>query len=169
MQSKLQLEGFESETALEDAIKKLEANLKRARKKEVDGEDPEPAVRPLTFSRLASDLMPILRLAGGTDLSTTGHTRRRREPFNTSYNAVTLMSFYLCDQLDEEGLKEKRKQKLLKAGFEARVRARREKEREKGEREAEERRELEERERDLPGWAGKLRREHEVRPTAVDS
>ena len=66
-------------------------------------------------------------------------------------------------QLDEEGLKEKRKQRLLKAGWEARARARKEKMREREEKEAEERREAEERERDLDGWADKLRREHEVR------
>lgn len=50
----------------------------------------------------------------------------------------------------------------MKAGFEARARARREKEREKEEREAEERREIEERESDLSGWASRLRKEHAV-------
>ncbi|KAG6331984.1 hypothetical protein ID866_7104 [Astraeus odoratus] len=64
--------------------------------------------------------------------------------------------------LDEDGLKEKKKQKLLKAGFEARARARREKEKEREEREAEERREEEERENDFEGWAGRLRREQEA-------
>lgn len=66
------------------------------------------------------------------------------------------------DQLDEESLKEKKKQKLLKAGFEARARARREKEREKEEKEREEKKEEEEREEDLGGWARKLRQEQEV-------
>ena len=65
-------------------------------------------------------------------------------------------------QLDEEGLKEKKKQKLLKAGLEARARARREKEREKEEKEREERREEEEREMDLAGWSKRLRQEQEV-------
>jgi actin-related protein 5 len=60
-------------------------------------------------------------------------------------------------------LKEKKKQKLLKAGFEARARARREKEREKEEKERGERREEEEREMDLTGWSTKLRQEQEVR------
>ncbi|KZT24689.1 actin-like protein Arp5p [Neolentinus lepideus HHB14362 ss-1] len=75
-------------------------------------------------------------------------------------------SFPLVDvpdeELDEEGLKEKKKQRLLKAGFDARARARREKEREKEEREAEERMDDEERERDLAGWASKLRNQHEA-------
>ena len=65
--------------------------------------------------------------------------------------------------MDEESLKEKKKQKLLKAGFDARARARREKEREKEEREREEKKEEEEREEDLGGWARKLRQEQEVR------
>jgi actin-related protein 5 len=60
-------------------------------------------------------------------------------------------------------LKEKKKQKLLKAGFEARARARREKEREKEEKEREEKKEEEEREEDLGGWARKLKQEQEVR------
>jgi actin-related protein 5 len=51
----------------------------------------------------------------------------------------------------------------MKAGFEARLRARREKEREKALREDEARREHEERDRDLRGWAARVRGEHEVR------
>ena len=50
----------------------------------------------------------------------------------------------------------------MKAGFEARARARREKEREKEERDAEEKRENEERENDLSGWAYRMRKEHEA-------
>ena len=65
-------------------------------------------------------------------------------------------------QLDEEALKEKKKQKLMKAGYEARERAKREKEREREERAAEEKREEEERDRDLSGWAAKMRREQET-------
>ena len=51
----------------------------------------------------------------------------------------------------------------MKAGWEARQRARREKEREREAREADERREAEEREQDLEAWAERLRKEHEVR------
>lgn len=50
----------------------------------------------------------------------------------------------------------------MKAGYDARIRAKREKEREKEERELQVKREEEEREQDLDGWANKLRREHEV-------
>lgn len=68
----------------------------------------------------------------------------------------------LSFQLDDEGLKEKKKQKLLKAGFEARARARREKDREREEREREEKKEEEERELDLVGWSKKMKQEQEV-------
>jgi len=64
--------------------------------------------------------------------------------------------------LDEEGLKEKKKQKLLKAGYEARVRARKEKEKEREEKEREEKREEDERENDFKGWSRRLWEEHAV-------
>ncbi|KNZ80015.1 Actin-like protein arp5 [Termitomyces sp. J132] len=114
---KLQEEGFDDEAGFDETIKKLENDLKKARKKEAEGED------------------------------------NMEEP-----------SFPLVDvpdaDLDEEGLKEKRKQRLMKAGFEARVRAKREKEREKAEKE-EERKEEEERDMDLEGWSRKMRQEQE--------
>ena len=50
----------------------------------------------------------------------------------------------------------------MKAGYDARERARKEKEREREEKEAHERREEEERNEDLQGWALKMRKEHEV-------
>lgn len=50
----------------------------------------------------------------------------------------------------------------MKAGYDARQRAKREKEREREEREADERREKDQRERDLAGWSEKLKREHAV-------
>lgn len=77
-----------------------------------------------------------------------------------------LFSYFISltntNKLDEEQLKEKKKQKLMKAGYEARERARREKEREREEKEAEERREERERNLDLRGWAARVRKEHEV-------
>ncbi|KAF6751257.1 chromatin remodeling complex subunit [Ephemerocybe angulata] len=118
--ARLSAEGFESEAALEDTIKKLDVYVKKARKKEA-GEVDEPMEEP---------------------------------------------SFPLVDvpdeELDEEGLKEKKKQKLLKSGWEFRVRARKEKEREREEREREAKREEEERETDLAGWSSKMRKEQET-------
>ncbi|KAG8730833.1 Nuclear actin-protein involved in chromatin remodeling, partial [Ceratobasidium sp. 428] len=105
-QHRIRTEGFDSEEALENTIKKLENDLKKARKKEGEEMDDAP--------------------------------------------------------LDEDGIKEKRRQKLLKAGYEARIRARKEKEAARKEKEEEERRELEERTLDPAGWAAKLREDHEL-------
>lgn len=116
----LQIEGFEDDAALDETIKKLEVDVKRARKKDPDGQD----------------------------------------------DVIEEPSFPLIDvpdaDLDEEGIKEKKKQKLMKAGFDARARARREKEKEREEKEAEERREEEERENNFDDWAARLRREQEA-------
>ncbi|THH11359.1 hypothetical protein EW145_g709 [Phellinidium pouzarii] len=92
--------------------------------------------------------------------------RRKRDSADGDDQEEEEPSFPLLDtpdeELDEEAMKEKRKQKMMKAGWEARVRMRREKERERDEKDAEERRELEERERDLGGWAERLRKEHDA-------
>ncbi|KAL0570121.1 Actin-related protein 5, partial [Marasmius crinis-equi] len=125
-QNKLQTEGFDDEQTLDETLKKLDADLKRARKKEAGG------------------------LAGGA-----GDDLPEEPP-----------SFPLADvpddQLSEDSLKEKKKQKLLRAGFEARARARKEKERERAERELSEAREKEEREADPGAWGRKMRGEQEA-------
>lgn len=65
--------------------------------------------------------------------------------------------------LNEEDLKEKRRQRLMKAGYDARIRAKAEREVDKA-RLAEEKRIDEERRRDdMAGWLREVRREHEVR------
>ncbi|KAJ7924371.1 chromatin remodeling complex subunit [Mycena leptocephala] len=117
---KLQTEGFDDDDALDETIKKLESDLKKARKKEAAADGGEDAEEP-TF--------PLVDVPDA--------------------------------DLDEDGLKEKKKQKLMKAGFEARARARREKEREREEREKEDRKEEEERQGDLGGWVRKMRSEQE--------
>lgn len=65
------------------------------------------------------------------------------------------------DQLDEDGVKEKRKQRLMRAGYEARLRAKAEKEEEHRLAEAEIKKDDEERLNDPRGWASKKRREYE--------
>ncbi|KAF5382806.1 hypothetical protein D9757_007261 [Collybiopsis confluens] len=121
---KLQSEGFDDDAMLDETIKKLDGDVKKARKKEAG--------------------------ASGMDVD---------EPLEEP-------SFPLVDvpdaDLDEEGIKEKKKQKLLKAGVEARARARKEKEREREEKEREEKKEEDERETDLVGWSQKLRGEQET-------
>lgn len=65
------------------------------------------------------------------------------------------------DQLDEEGIKEKKKQRLLKAGYDARLRAKAEKEEEKRLIELQLKKDDDERINDPRGWAAKKRKEYE--------
>ncbi|EIW86258.1 chromatin remodeling complex subunit [Coniophora puteana RWD-64-598 SS2] len=117
--SVLRGEGFDDEDSFEQTLKKLEADIKRGRKKDTDVE--EPAEEP-TF--------PLLDVPDA--------------------------------DLDEDQLKEKKKQRLLKAGYDARLKARREKEKEREEKEAEERREEDERENNFGEWSRRLRAEQEA-------
>lgn len=70
------------------------------------------------------------------------------------------------DQLDAEQIKEKRKQRLLKANYDARMRAKEEKQRELERQAEEELKNAEWRERDLDGWIAHHREE---RGKLVDS
>ncbi|POY73163.1 hypothetical protein BMF94_3793 [Rhodotorula taiwanensis] len=74
-------------------------------------------------------------------------------------------SFPLIDvpdhQLNEEDLKEKRKQKLMKAGYDARIRLKAEKDQERRRVEEERRRDEELRLNDFPKWLQGLREQHE--------
>lgn len=65
-------------------------------------------------------------------------------------------------QLNEEDLKEKRKQKLMKAGYDARIRLKAEKDQERRRVEEERRRDEELRLNDFPKWLQGLREQHEV-------
>jgi actin-related protein 5 len=75
-------------------------------------------------------------------------------------------SFPLVDrpdeELDEEEIKEKRRQRLMKAGWEARVKLREEKRREKERLEEEVRLEEQEKATDPVGWARRMKEEQEV-------
>jgi actin-related protein 5 len=118
----LEADGFDDEAALEGTFKKLDAVVKKARRKqagEVEVEEPEE-----------EPTWPLLDVPD--------------------------------EELDEDQKKEKKKQRLLKAGYDARLRTREQKAVDAAERVAEEKKEEEERERDLDGWSNKLRREHEV-------
>jgi actin-related protein 5 len=68
------------------------------------------------------------------------------------------------DQLDEEGLKQKRQQRLMKSNYDARQRAKAEKEREKARIAEEERLDREKRETDLEGWVDERRTARQVNP-----
>jgi actin-related protein 5 len=66
------------------------------------------------------------------------------------------------DQLDEDGIKQKRQQRLMKSGYDARIRAKAEKEREKARIAEEERLDTEKRETDLEGWVDERRAQRQV-------
>ena len=74
-------------------------------------------------------------------------------------------SFPLIDvpdaELDEEGVKEKRRQRLLKAGYDARVRARAEKAEEERLQAEAEARELQEQREHPEQWLDKIRKQHQ--------
>jgi actin-related protein len=72
-------------------------------------------------------------------------------------------------ELNDEEIKEKRRQRLMKAGWEARIKAREEKRKESERQEEIRRKEEEFRETDLTGWSAQLREEQDVsRQTSVD-
>jgi len=81
-------------------------------------------------------------------------------------------SFPLVDvpdhTLDEEQLKEKRKQKLIKAGYDARMRMKAEREAENQRLAEEKRLDDELRTNDFQGWLAQLREQHEVRRQICD-
>ncbi|KAF8761135.1 Actin-like ATPase protein [Rhizoctonia solani] len=118
---RLRMEGLDGEEMLESTIKKLDNDIKKARKKDAGELEEEPQEEPV---------FPLLDVPDA--------------------------------DLDEDEIKEKRRQKLLKAGYEARLKARKEKEAARREKEEEERRELEERTSDPVGWASKLKEDHEL-------
>ncbi|KZO99733.1 actin-like ATPase domain-containing protein [Calocera viscosa TUFC12733] len=120
--ARLEDHGFETEAEFESVVRKLEAAITTARRKEAGLEEPVPDEAPPTF--------PLLDRPDS--------------------------------DLTEEEVKEKRKQRLMKAGYDARMRVRAEKEREGERRRQVEKEEEEERDRDLKGWSSKLKREHEA-------
>lgn len=68
-------------------------------------------------------------------------------------------------QLNEDDLKEKRRQKLMKAGYDARIRLKAEKDEERLRAEEERRRDEELRTNDFGAWLKGLREQHQVRLT----
>lgn len=66
------------------------------------------------------------------------------------------------EELDEVEIREKKKQRLMKAGYDARVKIRAEKQRERERVEEENRQEEMERLRDPSGWATRMKEEQEV-------
>lgn len=139
VQKRLEGEGFDTEQELDKVVLKIEASLKKSRAKELGEDAEEPAVS-----------------TGGPEAHHRAHCRFAQEP----------PSFPLVDipdhQLDEESIKEKRRQRLLKAGYDARNRAKLEKEEEKRLEAEAARLDAEQRANDPQGWAQRARAEYEV-------
>ena len=111
----LSAESYANEAELQKDIQKAEKEVNKRRKKD-DGEAEEQEEEEPSFPLVDTPDAEVI-----------------------NFHKSTIGLAYAYFQLDEEGLKEKKKQKLMKAGWEARVRARKEKEREREEKEAEER------------------------------
>jgi actin-related protein 5 len=71
------------------------------------------------------------------------------------------------DQLDEDGLKQKRQQRLQKSGYEARQRAKAEKERERSRIAEQQRLDDERREKDLDSWVDERRQNRQVSKSKI--
>ena len=133
-------------------------SVKKARKKEMEGEDVTVRLFVFCLGILSTYCFIVFQEEPSFPLADVPDDQVAASPGT----CLLFCSLPCMMQLDEDGLKEKRRQRLTKAGFEARMRARREKEREKAHREDEARRENEERQRDLRGWTARIRAEHEV-------
>lgn len=80
----------------------------------------------------------------------------------SEFRALVEISPPAPTQLDEDGIKERRRQKLMKSLYDGRVRQREERAKEKAEAEEEARLEALERESNFEGWSSRWRQEHEV-------
>ncbi|KAI4086367.1 MAG: hypothetical protein LQ344_007615 [Seirophora lacunosa] len=97
------------------------------------------------LEKTIQDLEKSIRKARNKDVDGPEHPEDEAEP---SYPLLSVAD----DQLDEARLKEKRHQRLMKSGYDARVRAKVEKGLERARMAEEERRDNEHRETDLQGW-----------------
>ncbi|KAK4704497.1 actin-related protein 5, partial [Phenoliferia sp. Uapishka_3] len=110
---RLKAAGFDNTDDLDAYLKKLEKTLQRARNKELGIDENEGKVRPPPFSSLPPSSLTLLR-------------------FFHSQEAPTFPLVNVPDHtLNEEDLKEKRRQRLMKAGYDARIRAKTERDAEK--------------------------------------
>ena len=93
--------------------------------------------------------------------------RKQRKSMGDEMEPEEDPSFPLVDrpdaELNEDEIKEKRRQRLMKAGWDARAKVREEKRKEKERLEEEQRQETITREHDLTSWAERLRAEQDVR------
>lgn len=144
--AKMRLEKLIRKEQTLDYYKDLQQRLVNQTKKEVRRLlDDDEFKDEIQLERTVQDLEKSIRKARNKDVGGPENPEDEAEP-----------SFPLLDvpdeELDEAGLKDKRHQRLMKSGYDARVRAKAEKELERTRIAEEERQDNERRETDLHGW-----------------
>lgn len=133
----------------------LEAPTKKEQRRILDNEEMKDEA---ALERIIRDLDKSIRKSRNKDLGAP----EEEENLESQLNNFPLLEI-ADDQLDEEGIKQKRHQRLMKSGVEARIRAKAEKEREKARIAEEERLDIEQREEQFDKWiAGRRARRNEL-------
>ena len=122
----------------------LEAPTKKEQRRLLDNEEMKDET---ALERVIRDLDKSIKKSRNKDLGAP----EEEENLESQLNNFPLLEVP-DDQLDEESLKQKRHQRLMKSGVEARIRAKAEKAREKARIAAEEREDIEQREQHFDAW-----------------
>ncbi|KAL2407916.1 Actin-like protein arp5 [Exophiala dermatitidis] len=131
----------------------LEATTKKEQRRILDDEELKDEA---ALERIIRDLDKSIRKSRNKELGAPEEEEKLEEQLN-KFPLLDVPD----DQLDEEGLKEKRHQRLMKSGVEARIRAKEEKERERARAAEEERRDIEMRETRFDEWLAGRRRQRD--------
>lgn len=149
--AKMRLEKLIRKEQTLDYYKDLQQRLANQTKKEIKRLLDEDEFKDETqLDRTIQDLEKSIRKARNKDIGGPENVEEEAEP------TFPLLDIADAD-LDEAGLKEKRHQRLMKSGYDARIRAKAEKELERARLAEEERLDDEFRETDLNGWLGERR------------
>ncbi|KAL8705154.1 MAG: hypothetical protein Q9201_001721 [Fulgogasparrea decipioides] len=144
--AKMRLEKLIRKEQTLDYYKDLQQRLANQTKKEVKRLlDEDEFKDEAQLEKTIQDLEKSVRKARNKDVGGPENPEEEAEPTFPLLDVAD-------DQLDEAGLKEKRHQRLMKSGYEARVRAKAEKELERTRLAEEERLDNERRENDLDSW-----------------
>lgn len=132
----------------------INAPTKKEQRRLLDGEELKDEA---ALERIIRDLDKSIKKSRNKDL---GGAEEEQESLEDQLNKFPLLDIP-DDQLDENGIKDKRHQRLMKSGVEARIRAKQEKERERQRLADEERRDREHRENDREAWVAGRRAQRE--------
>ena len=157
--AKMRLDKLVKKEELLEYLKTVQQSLEGQTKKEIRRIlDDEEFRDEAALERKLKELEKSIRKSRNKDL---GGPENEEEEEPKTYPLLEVPD----DQLDAEGLKAKRHQRLMKSGVEARARARQEKEAERARREAEQRADEEKRVNQLPVWLEEKRAERAVCPS----